>query len=43
MWDEVQAVFRRYREAGSDDPEAIRVRVWTYLLPLDDDVPGATS
>lgn len=39
MWDELAAVVRRYHDAGTGDPEAIRVRVWTYLLPMDDDVP----
>ena len=33
MWDEIAAVVQRYREAGVGDPAAIRVRVWTHLLP----------
>ena len=41
MWDEVQAVVERYRHAGVGDPDAIRVLVWTHLLPLDDRPPGA--
>ncbi|WP_432478812.1 ArsR/SmtB family transcription factor [Nocardioides sp. GXQ0305] len=39
MWDEIQEVTRRYREAGADDPDAIRVLVWTHLLPVDDTPP----
>jgi hypothetical protein len=39
MWDEIQEVTRRYREAGADDPNAIRVLVWTHLLPVDDTPP----
>ena len=39
MWDEIAAVIGRYHEAGAGDPEAIRVRVWTHLLPLDDTIP----
>ena len=35
MWDDISAVITRYRDAGSDDPAARRVRVWTHLLPLD--------
>ena len=43
MWDEIQAVVRSYRDAGADDPGAIRVQVWTHLLPLDEDVPRHDS
>jgi DNA-binding transcriptional ArsR family regulator len=39
IWDEIQAVVRGYREAGAGEPDAIRVQVWTHLLPIDDDVP----
>lgn len=39
MWDEIEAVVRRYRHAGDGDPDAIRVQVWTHLLPLDDRIP----
>ena len=34
---------RRYREAGAGDPGAIRVLVWTHLLPLDDQPPGSPT
>lgn len=40
LWDEIQDVTRRYRDAGADDPDAIRVLVWTHLLPLDDTPPS---
>lgn len=40
MWDEIQAVVVRYRDAGAGDPDAIRVLVWTHLLPLDHRPPG---
>ncbi|HET6561656.1 MAG TPA: helix-turn-helix domain-containing protein [Marmoricola sp.] len=40
MWAEIEAVVQRYRDAGADDPDAIRVLVWTHLLPLDDRPPG---
>jgi len=43
MWDEISAVVRRYRDAGEGDPDAIRVHVWTHVLPLDDEVPGEPS
>lgn len=43
MWDEISAVVRRYREAGAGDPGAIRVLVWTHLLPLDDQPPGSPT
>jgi DNA-binding transcriptional ArsR family regulator len=43
MWDEIQAVVRRFREAGTGDPDAIRVQVWTHLLPIDDGVPEQDS
>jgi len=43
MRDEIAAVIRRYREAGVGDPGAIRVRVWTHLLPLDDTIPPEAS
>ena len=39
MWDELQEVVRRYRTAGEGEPDAIRVLVWTYLLPMDEDNP----
>lgn len=41
--DELRAVVRRYRDAGTGDPAAIRVRTFTYLLPMDDDIPGEPS
>lgn len=41
--DELRAVVRRYRDAGERDPAAIRVRTFTYLLPMDDDIPGDPS
>ncbi len=40
MWDEISEVVTRYRDAGSADPDAIRVMVWTHVLPLDDEPPG---
>ena len=43
MWDEINEVVRRYRDAGAGDPEALRLRVWTHVLPMDDDVPGEPS
>lgn len=43
MWDEIEQVIRRYRDAGADDPDAVRVLVWTHLLPLDDEPPPAGS
>lgn len=39
MWDEIQAVISRYHDAGAEEPDAIRVLVWTHLLPLDDEPP----
>ena len=39
LWDEIQEVVGRYRDAGADDPEAIPVLVWTHLLPVDDTAP----
>lgn len=39
MWDEIHAVVRRYRTAGDSDPAAIRLRVWTYVLPIENAVP----
>ena len=39
MWKEIQGVVTRYRDAGAGDPDAIRVQVWTHLLPLDDEQP----
>ena len=36
---ELEAVVARYHQAGADDPRAIRVRVWTHFLPLDDRPP----
>ena len=42
MWDELHEVLRRYREAGVGEPGAIRVQVWNHLLPVDDEIPGAT-
>jgi DNA-binding transcriptional ArsR family regulator len=41
MWDEIQQVVRRYRDAGTGDVEAIRVLVWTHLLPLDARSPAS--
>ena len=43
MWKEIQAVVTRYRDAGAGDPAAIRVLVWTHLLPLDDQPPEDRS
>lgn len=43
MWDEISATVRRYRTAGDGDPDAVRVQVWTHLLPMDDAVPGERS
>jgi DNA-binding transcriptional ArsR family regulator len=40
MWEEISALVARYRGAGTGDPDAIRVLVWTHLLPLDDRPPG---
>jgi predicted ArsR family transcriptional regulator len=40
MWEELHAVVHRYRDAGAGDPAAIRVLVWTHVLPLDDRPPG---
>ena len=40
MWDEIEDVIRRYRDAGAADPDAIRVQVWTHLLPIDDVAKG---
>lgn len=39
MREEILAVIRRYRDAGVDDPEAIRLQVWSHQLPMDDTVP----
>lgn len=41
--EELREVVGRYRDAGAGDPAAIRVRTWTYLLPMDDDIPGDPS
>lgn len=43
MWEEIQAVVTRYRDAGAGDPDAIRVLVWTHLLPLDERPPQERS
>lgn len=43
MWDEIQDVTRRYRAAGVGEPDAIRVHVWTHLLPIDDEIPQEQS
>jgi predicted ArsR family transcriptional regulator len=43
MWDEISEVITRYRDAGSGDPEAIRIRVWTHVLPMEDEIPGEES
>ncbi len=40
MRQEIEAVIARHREAGAGDPGAIRVLVWTHLLPVDDRPPG---
>ena len=40
MWDEIEAVVRSYRDAGTGDPEARWVQVWTYVLPIDDRPPA---
>jgi hypothetical protein len=31
---ELEAVLERYREAGTGRPGAIRVQVWSHLLPM---------
>ena len=38
--EEIEAVLARYHDAGTGDPDAIRVQVWAHLLPMDDDNPG---
>ena len=43
LGEELRAVVGRYREAGADDPDALRVHVWTHLLPMDDEIPGADA
>lgn len=43
MWDEIEAVVTRYRDAGAGDPTAIRLSVWTHLLPMDDEAPEDPS
>jgi len=43
MWDEIHAVTHRYRTAGVGEPDAIRVQVWTHLLPMDDQIPQEQS
>ena len=43
MWDEIAAVTRRYRDAGAGDPDAIRIQVWTHVLPTEDAIPGERS
>lgn len=43
LWRELEAVVERYHDAGADDADAIRVLVWTHLLPLDDRPPQAHS
>ena len=43
MWDEIQDVVRGYRDAGAGDPAAIRVQVWTHLLPMDEEIPEERS
>ncbi len=40
MWQEIETVVERYRDAGTGQPDAIRLLVWTHLLPLDDRPPG---
>lgn len=37
--EELEAVVERFHEAGAGDPDAIRVLVWTHLLPMDDRPP----
>ncbi len=43
MWDEIEGVVERYRDAGAGRPDAIRLRIWTHVLPLADDLPGEES
>lgn len=43
MWDEIEAVTRRYRTAGVGEPDAIRVQVWTHLLPTESEIPQEQS
>ena len=40
---ELEAVIERYHTAGADDPDAIRVLIWTHLLPMDDRPPQEQS
>ena len=40
MWSEIEAVVARYRDAGAGHEDAVRVMVWTHLLPVDDRPPG---
>ena len=35
LHEELNAVVRRYRNAGVDDPDAIRILIYTDLYPLD--------
>ena len=37
--EEIGALLARYREAGSDDPDARRVSVWYLMHPLDTELP----
>lgn len=43
MWDELEAVVARYREAGDGEPDSCRVQVWTHLLPLHLEPPRDES
>ena len=43
MWREIQEVVARYHDAGAGDPSAIKVLVWTHLLPVDDEPPTDPS
>ena len=36
MWSEIEGVVSRYRDAGAGQDGAIKVLVWTHLLPVDD-------
>jgi DNA-binding transcriptional ArsR family regulator len=39
MWSEIEGVVSRYRDAGVGQDGAIKVLVWTHLLPVDDRPP----
>ncbi|MGZ8738766.1 MAG: helix-turn-helix domain-containing protein [Nocardioides sp.] len=43
LWAEIESVISRYGDAGVRDEDAIRVQVWTHLLPLHDEPPQEQS